>query len=72
MGWAKIISMNPQTMSAIQVASRVHGFSYAIRNIVAEALKVGESAGPLVAVVVVVINFARLELMLVFTRATAR
>ena len=44
MGWAKIISMNPQTMSAIQVASRVHGFSYAIRNIVAEALKV-EAAG---------------------------
>ena len=36
--------MNPQTMSAIQVASRVHGFSYAIRNIVAEALKV-EAAG---------------------------
>ncbi len=31
-------------MSAIQVASRVHGFSYAIRNIVAEALKV-EAAG---------------------------
>lgn len=43
-GWAKIISMNPQTTSAIQVASRVHGFSYAIRNIVAEALKV-EAAG---------------------------
>ena len=36
--------MNSQTMSAIQVASRVHGFSYAIRNIVAEALKV-EAAG---------------------------
>ena len=36
--------MNPQTTSAIQVASRVHGFSYAIRNIVAEALKV-EAAG---------------------------
>ena len=36
--------MNPQTMSAIQVASRVHGFSYAIRNIVTEALKV-EAAG---------------------------
>ena len=31
-------------MSAIQVASRVHGFSYAIRNIVTEALKV-EAAG---------------------------
>ena len=32
--------MSPYTTSAIQVASRVHGFSYAIRNIVAEAKKV--------------------------------
>lgn len=32
--------MSPHTTSAIQVASRVHGFSYAIRNIVAEAKKV--------------------------------
>ena len=36
--------MSPHTTSAIQVASRVHGFSYAIRNIVAEAKKV-EAAG---------------------------
>ena len=32
--------MSPYTTSTIQVASRVHGFSYAIRNIVAEAKKV--------------------------------
>ncbi|MDP7670904.1 MAG: hypothetical protein QGF21_03040, partial [Vicinamibacterales bacterium] len=36
--------MTTHATSAIQVASRVHGFSYAIRNIVAEARKV-EAAG---------------------------
>ena len=36
--------MSPRTTSAIPVASRVHGFSYAIRNIVAKAKKV-EAAG---------------------------
>ena len=38
----------------------------------AEPLKVGEIGGPFVAVLVAAINFARVELMLVFTRGTAR
>ena len=36
--------MMPRTSSAIPVASRIGGFSYAIRNIVAEARKI-EAAG---------------------------
>ena len=38
----------------------------------AEPLKVGEIGGPFVAALVAAINFARAELMLVFTRGTAR